>query len=85
MEKRRSRAPRDNDLSTLGGVVGNRIRTIRVRRGILQAELAKRVGVTQKTISIWENGEQVPSLENVYQVAAALGTTAHKILPPSAP
>jgi transcriptional regulator with XRE-family HTH domain len=38
-----------------------------------QAEMAKRLGVTQSAISQWERGEVVPSVGHVAAVAAAYG------------
>ncbi|MDQ4077962.1 MAG: helix-turn-helix domain-containing protein [Chloroflexota bacterium] len=48
------------------------IREARVRNGWTQAELAARLGVSQGTISFWENGVEVPTLENVIRLALEL-------------
>jgi transcriptional regulator with XRE-family HTH domain len=46
---------------------------IRAARGdVSQVELARRVEVTQSTISIWEKGDRVPTLEQVLSVEQAL-------------
>ena len=41
--------------------LGQIISSERQRRRLSQAELAQRIGVHKKTISKWENGQQVPS------------------------
>ncbi len=58
-------------------------RTLRVRReelGLGQAELAQRVGVTQQTISRWENGEVVPPPKRLAKVALALDLDLDRVL-----
>mgnify|MGYP002795186091 CR=1 FL=1 len=42
--------------------VGNQIKKIRRERGLSQAELAEKVGVSDKTISKWETGVVLPNL-----------------------
>jgi transcriptional regulator with XRE-family HTH domain len=44
----------------------------RAAEDITQEELAKRVGTKQTTVSLWESGKQIPSLENLCAVADAL-------------
>jgi len=46
--------PRENDQLTLT--------KLRQRAGLTQQELASAIGVTQKTISIWEKGSVEPKL-----------------------
>lgn len=58
-------------------------RTLRTRReelGLGQAELAVRVGVTQQTISRWENGEVVPPPKRLAKVALALDLDLDRVL-----
>ena len=58
-------------------------RTLRSRReelGLGQADLAKRVGVTQQTISRWENGEVVPAPKRLAKVALALDLDLDRVL-----
>lgn len=40
------------------------IREARKKCGLTQAEMADQLGVSQATISFWENGTETPSLEN---------------------
>ena len=41
------------------------IRYYRVQAGLKQKELALKIGVSETTISKWENGQALPSLENL--------------------
>jgi len=48
------------------------IRTAREKRQWTQAELANRLEVSQGTISFWERGVEVPSLEHQVQLVTLL-------------
>lgn len=54
----------DNDSFT-----GDRIKKIRLKRGIDQSQLADMLGVTTSTISRWENNESVPRVKKMKQIA----------------
>ena len=47
---------------------------------IKQEDLAKMIGVYQKDISRWENGERLPSLEIFAEICKALNVSADLIL-----
>ncbi len=47
----------------------------RMRRGMSQAELAEKLGVTQGVISMYENGSKVPSVPLAVKIADMFGTT----------
>jgi putative transcriptional regulator len=53
--------------------LGNRLRAAREARGLTQAELAERIGVSRKTVNTVENGIFVPSTVVALKLAAALG------------
>lgn len=48
------------------------IRDARRQRGLTQQELAARVGVSQGTISFWERGTEIPTVEHVIALALEL-------------
>jgi|SRR5688500_9345733 len=48
------------------------IRTARAGRGLTQGELANRLGVSQSTISFWENGTETPTVEHLIVLALEL-------------
>lgn len=52
--------------------LGHRIRTWRQRRGVSQAGLAERVGVTQSSLSNYENGKRDVSVYILMEIARAL-------------
>ena len=54
--------------------LNNTMKFHRVGKGMTQAQLAERAGVTRKTINSVENGVFVPSTVLALKVARALGT-----------
>jgi len=53
--------------------VAYQVASLRVRRGLSQAELAETVGASERTISRIEGGSKNPSLNLLQKVADALG------------
>ena len=53
----------------------NKIRDLRVKLGLTQEELAKRVGVRRETIVFLEQGKYNPSLRLAHEVSRVLGTS----------
>lgn len=51
------------------------IKKIRESRGMLQYELANRMGVKQASVSAWESGKAMPSAENLLKLADILECT----------
>ncbi len=52
-----------------------RIKELRARHNLTQADLAKKVGVRRETILYMEKGKYNPSLKLAHDVAKALKTT----------
>jgi transcriptional regulator with XRE-family HTH domain len=59
---------------------GTRVREIRQRKGVSQVELAKRLGVTQRGISYYENEANNPSMDVIDKIAAALGVSKRMLI-----
>lgn len=45
--------------------IGKTIKELREERGITQAELAKQIGVTQDSISLWEKNKRIPNTQYI--------------------
>lgn len=60
--------------------LGRKIHARREQLGISQRDLATKCGVTQGTISFWENGTAVPGLPRLGLLADALETTIAELL-----
>jgi putative transcriptional regulator len=57
----------------------NRLREVRTRMNLTQADLATRVGVSRKTINTVENGVFIPSTVLALRLAKALRTTVESL------
>lgn len=61
-------------------VVGKNIKSIRLARGLFQAQLGEMIGVNQRTISGWERGVRNPSPEEVRMLAKVLRVAPAEII-----
>ena len=59
--------------SDLSKLLGNRVREVRVRAGLTQAQLADRIDISHEFLSRLERGIKTPSLETAGRIAVALG------------
>ena len=46
-----------------------RLKELRLKKGLTQTELGEKVGVKQNTFTNWENGKREPSYENLVKLA----------------
>ncbi len=60
--------------------VGCEIASLRQRKGLTQAELGDRLGVTFQAVSRWERGESLPDTAILVDLARVLETTVDNIL-----
>jgi transcriptional regulator with XRE-family HTH domain len=61
------------DILNIRRSVGKRIKIARIEGDVSQDRLAEWLGVTQKTISAWENGRSEIGTSVLYKIALALG------------
>jgi putative transcriptional regulator len=59
--------------------LGNRLKQFRTARGLTQAELAAKIGVSRKTINTVENSVFVPSTILALSLARALDTSVEEL------
>lgn len=60
-------------------MLGNRVRELRLERGLTQEALGRSVGVTRQTIIAVEKGKFVPSVRLALQLASALGVPLEEV------
>ena len=60
--------------------IGKFILENRKRRKLTQAELAEKLGVTDRTISNWENGKNMPDLSLFKPLCDILGITINELM-----
>ncbi len=57
----------------------SRLRAVRQAKGLSQAELAERVGVSRQTVNMIENGDYNPTLALCLRLCHALGRTLDEL------
>lgn len=53
--------------------IGARLKAARARKRLTQAEVAKRMGIAQGSLSEWENGRHLPDMTKILELAEYLG------------
>lgn len=61
-------------------LTGTTIKSLREARDLTQAELAKQLGVSSKTISKWETAKGLPDVSLLEPLAAALGISVVELM-----
>lgn len=61
-------------------VTGAAIRQVREKRGMTQAELADKIGVSSKTVSKWETARGLPDITLLQPLAQALGVCVIELM-----
>lgn len=59
---------------------GNRIKELRERAGLTQAQLADRMIVSRSTVANWETGFRLPDLSMLARLAGSLGVEPYMLL-----
>lgn len=61
-------------------MLSEKLREVRVSRGLSQVELAKQLGVTKQSVSNWENDNIQPSVEMLVKIAQTLSVSTDFLL-----
>lgn len=61
-------------------MIGNKIKELRIKRGILQKQLADVLNVRQSTVAMWETNKREPDIETVKKLALALQVSVDELL-----
>lgn len=59
---------------------GERIKALRVEKGVGQNKIAEDLCLSNASISYWETGKQIPSAEVVYKLAKYFNVSADYLL-----
>lgn len=60
--------------------MGNAIRTRLEENGMMQKELAEKMGSTESSVSKWISGERIPRLDNFFVLAKVLGVESSELI-----
>lgn len=55
--------------------IGERIQLYRKRKGMSQEELGQRLHLSRQTVSLWENGQTLPTIDNLIRLKEIFGVT----------
>lgn len=61
-------------------MVADRIKALREKKGLTQAELARKLGVTRSSVNAWELGISVPSTQYLVELACIFGVSTDYLL-----
>jgi len=61
-------------------MLGENIRRLRQERGMCQEELGRRVGASKQSVSNWENGNIMPSIDLLLRLADFFGVSTDYLL-----
>ena len=61
-------------------MLNERIRALRITKGINQIQLANKLGVTKQSISNWENDNILPSVDLLVKLAAFFSVSTDYLL-----
>lgn len=61
-------------------MIADKIKILREKRGMTQAELAKRLGVTRSGVNAWEMGVTVPSTQYVVELSLLFSVSTDYLL-----
>lgn len=61
-------------------MLGDKIKSLRLEKGLSQSELARRLSVVRQTVSKWENGLSAPDSEMLINIAAVLETSVSDLI-----
>ena len=61
-------------------MVGEKIQMYRKQLGMSQEELGQKLLVSRQTISLWEKGQTVPTIENLMRLREIFGVSVDDIL-----
>ena len=64
-------------------MLGENLAALRLRRGMTQKELARRLGVSPSAVGMYEQGRRQPGPEMLLRLAAVLGTDVNGLLAPA--
>ena len=60
--------------------IGNRIKEIRIDNKLTQAQIAKKLNVTQDSISLWENNKRLPDTQYIIEICKIFNIKADYLL-----
>lgn len=57
-----------------------RLKELRIEKGLTQTELSKATGLSQAALALWENGQRIPNALAIITLAKYFGVTSDYLL-----
>ena len=76
-----ARPRKEIDASTYLGKFAERLRMLREKKGLSVDQLAKKSGLSDRTLFSWESASYSPNIEQLPALADALGVKIGKLFP----
>lgn len=70
-------------MDVVNQIIPLRIKAMREARNMTQSELAKRMGVTPASVSLWEANKKNPALSNLFRLVCVLECSISDLFPPT--
>ncbi len=64
----------------MNDMIGKRLKELRNEAGLTQTKVAKAIGVSEPTISLWERGERTPNIEMLSKLCDFYDVSADYLL-----
>ncbi len=61
-------------------VFGQKLKELRVEKGLSQRELGERLGFCNQTVSFWESGRREPDLDTLLKIARFFDIATEELL-----
>ena len=61
-------------------MISDKIKTLREQKGLTQAALAKKLGITRSSVNAWEMGISVPSTQYIVELATIFKVSSDFLL-----
>lgn len=71
---------KESELMKTSNIFPQRLKELRLKKGLTQTELGKRLGVKQSTFTNWENGKREPNFETLIKLADLLEVSVDLLL-----
>jgi len=58
----------------------NNLRKLRIKKGLTQEKIAKKIGVTAKSVGHWETGRRKPTFDKLIKLAKILEVSVDELI-----
>ena len=71
---------KDNYVIVRSNEIGQRLKRLKLEKGITNSEIARELSVSQQAVYKWTSGQSTPDIQNICNLSTLLSTTTDYIL-----